>query len=46
MAQIIAGDDDADLLRLVRITLEKDGHTVIGYTDPAEADEEIWAKQI
>lgn len=44
MAQIIAVDDDADLLRLVRIALEKDGHTVIGYTDPAEVDEEIWAK--
>lgn len=34
MATLIAVDDDLDLLRLIRIALEKDGHRVLTFANP------------
>lgn len=43
MATLIAVDDDLDLLRLIRIALEKDGHRVLTFANPEEVGEDDWA---
>ena len=35
MAKLLVIDDDPDMLKLIRKTLEKDGHQVDVETDPA-----------
>ena len=44
MATLIAVDDDLDLLRLIRIALEKDGHRVLTFANPEEVGEDDWAQ--
>ena len=44
MATLIAVDDDLDLLRLIRIALEKDGHRVLTFTNPEAVGEDDWAQ--
>lgn len=39
MAKLLVIDDDPDILKLIRKTLEKDGHQVDVETDPA-----LWAR--
>ena len=44
MATLIAVDDDLDLLRLIRIALEKDGHRVLTFANPEAVGENDWAQ--
>jgi len=45
MARVLAADDQPDLLQLITLTLELDGHHVIGATNGAEAVERATAER-
>lgn len=46
MARILVLDDDQDILRIIQLRLEKNGHTVVGVSSPQKALELVLAGEL
>jgi CheY-like chemotaxis protein len=46
MARILVLDDDQDILRIVQLRLERNGHVVVGFSSPQKALETVLAGEL
>jgi len=46
MARILVLDDDRDILRIIQLRLEKNGHVVVGVSSPQKALEMVLAGEL